>query len=131
MLETPDDSWRSLEAWFAALLVLSGYFALLGAFGLVGYQILHWLRDGDWIQFTLFKALSQWFPSVISTWLIEPTRWIGLSRAVRFILGLPLLLFLVLSGLGLLAVGGILETIAAAHINERRLSRRNPDMNPS
>ena len=76
--------------------------------GLLGWQIVHWLRFAEWIPLDLFSILTaippagytpRWaVPDVVGTfpWLSHPGSWLGLHDATTTVLGLlplPLLLF--------------------------------------
>jgi hypothetical protein len=51
-------------------------FGILGALGILGYQIYFYLRSGYWLSISIITALG-WLES---EWALNPTQWLGLHE---------------------------------------------------
>lgn len=97
----------------AALLGLLATLLLLAALVWLGYQALHWLQAGVWIQQPPVKVwVRDWYPQVYA-FINAPHDWIGLARALRMICDLP-------TGLALAAMGAVLAVLNVS-VADRRL----------
>ena len=54
-------------------------FGVLGAFGILGYQIYFYLRSGYWLSISIITALG-WLES---EWALNPTQWLGLHKILN------------------------------------------------
>lgn len=57
------------------------------------YQIYSWLRNGEWVQYSLIWALS--YVESIQSWSYYPTEWIGVHKILDII---PFSIFLIAIG---------------------------------
>jgi hypothetical protein len=87
--------------WWAQVCILMA--GLLGAIGVFGYQIIIWLRSGEWtslpfgVIFLYFEP--DWFMAT-DGWLNNPQDWKGIHKIIEFILlKLPLSIGLFISGI--------------------------------
>src|SRR5688572_7495029 len=81
--------WTAFLGGVAYLTMVS---SLLGGIGVLGYQVLGWLRTAEWEPMSVMTAL-QWLNV---RWAFQPTDWLGLYNALAFIplaVGLPLVGF--------------------------------------
>jgi uncharacterized protein (DUF2235 family) len=93
---------------FVSCLSLIIMLALVAAgVGLLGYQVLEWLRADAWHSMPLDILLS-----CIRNWGAD---WLGLQRVYDWILALPLSLMLILFGLFLFGAGGWLSSYLYRH----------------
>jgi hypothetical protein len=63
---------------------------------LIGWQCYAWLKTGHWPHLTMATvAVPLVSGSDFSAWLVAPRSWFGLHTVVRFMLGLPLWLWII------------------------------------
>ena len=89
--------------------------ALAGA-GLFGYQVLLFLKQGDWTPFPLLMAFDAIFKNTaLQEWLLHPGSWLGLQEMVSWILQeTPLTLALIVPGtLAAVLIAGFMATAVA------------------
>lgn len=109
-----------LDYIFGGLSAFMGFLAtlvFLSGFGLVAYQVFMWLKEGVWTEFPLFALFNYVFENTaVQEWLQHPESWIGLQKAITWILeNTPLSLALIVPGLiGIVVMAAIM--IAAATI---------------
>ncbi len=79
--------------FMATLVFLSG-------FGLIGYQIFLWLKDGTWTEFPLFVVFNFLFENTaLHSWMQNPESWYGLQKVGSWFLeNIPLSLALIVPG---------------------------------
>ncbi len=66
----------------------------------MGMQLSVWLATGTWLEITLAYVLEPVFSAMqLGSWLMFPDRFIGTHRAVLYVMGLPLGLTLLFTGL--------------------------------
>jgi hypothetical protein len=83
---------RTFGHWLedATYTVLIGS-AVLAAIGLLGYQVVTWLRTAEWVSFPVQLAWDWAMAgSAHDRWLRDPHAWIGLHKVVVGILRVPL-----------------------------------------
>ena len=88
----------------------------LGGFGLLGYQVFLFLKQGDWTPFPLLVAFNALFENTtLQEWLHNPGSWFGLQELVSWILQeTPLSLALIVPGtLAAFLIAGFMVTAAA------------------
>ncbi len=84
-----------------ALVGLGATLAVLAGFGILGYQGVLWLQEGEWTGLplrVLFEALFE--NTALHGWLMHPESWIGLQKLVAWMLeNIPLSAALIVPGL--------------------------------
>lgn len=105
-----DYFWVGMNAsvgFLAALVFLSG-------FGLVGYQVVLWLKDGVWSEYPLFMVFNFIFENTaLHSWVQQPESWYGLQKVVVWTLeNIPLSLSLIVPGMlvATLTIGTVIIT---------------------
>ena len=89
-------SYSSRRESFATVL---GGASFLACFGIVGWQIFHYLKDGDWQPLSVITAMG-WAGL---EWAFSPTSWLGLYKVLDWMplsiaaLALTLLASIILS----------------------------------
>ncbi len=93
--------------FMATLVFLSG-------FGLIGYQIFLWLKDGVWTEFPLFVVFNFMFENTaLQSWMQQPESWYGLQQVSSWFLeNIPLSLALIVPGF--MVASGMAGIAAAA-----------------
>lgn len=66
-----------------------------GGLGMFGFAVYTWLRTGTWTPVTGLDLVAMVSPSVAWPW--EPSRWVGLSRAIESFLSWPIYFLLPLA----------------------------------
>ncbi len=92
--------------FLATLVFLSG-------FGLLGYQLFLWLKDGVWTEYPLFVVFNFLFENtVLHEWTQHPESWVGLQKLTTWILeNTPLSLALIVPGfIGASMIAGVMVT---------------------
>jgi hypothetical protein len=80
--------------FLSGMVVLAGGLFVLAGLGVLGLQVVGYLKVGEWRSMSLFEFASQYIP-----WLIHPRSWFGLHDIVRDALDImPLSLALILVG---------------------------------
>lgn len=82
----------------------AGFLAVLfsfSGFGLLGYQVFFWLKDGVWTEFPLLVVFNALFENTaLGSWISHPESWYGLQTVTLWILeNVPLSLALIVLGL--------------------------------
>jgi hypothetical protein len=99
----------TLEALWALIVKLVGVLVILYGFGVFGYQVLLWLQEGVWTSFEL-RSEWAWLWGVIGLPGPEPEfSWLGVQRITLWLLGSPLSLGLIVTGITILVFGLKLE----------------------
>src|SRR5690554_6748952 len=75
---------------------------------ILGYQAYHWLQSAVWQGISVIQALQYLLPG--NEWLVQPTSWLGIHAAMRW---MPA------SGL-LLAVAIVATMVATSDGSDRR-----------
>ncbi|MBT4375306.1 MAG: hypothetical protein HOD16_06425 [Nitrospina sp.] len=56
-------------------------------FGLVGYQVFLWIKDGVWSEFATMEVFNFLFENtLIAQWLDNPESWFGLQKITEWLL---------------------------------------------
>jgi hypothetical protein len=73
----------------------------LSGFGLLGYQIVDWLRDGVWNAMPLMIVFNFLFEgTAFGAWMQNPDSWVGLHQVMEWLLvNTPISLVLIVDGL--------------------------------
>ena len=80
---------------------LIGGLSILGGLLILGWQIVTWLKRGEWIEMPVY-LLFDW-AGIDLTKVYSPSDWIGLSAVLQWLLDLPMSL-----GIPAATVGGII-----------------------
>ncbi len=103
----------SLAALGASILVF------FSGFGVLGYQIFLWLKDGVWTEFPLMKAFNYFFENTaLQEWVQNPSSWLGLHQLVEWnLINIPISLVLIVNGIG--GIGFMIFVISSALLIRR------------
>lgn len=93
-----DVVWGSLIMICGAAIVLFGVFVL-------AMQLLHWLKDGNWVAFE-FRRLPQALGSA-DPWPYPALNWKGVEEIARWLYDLPLCIISTAAGFTLLCWGAL------------------------
>lgn len=55
------------------------------AFGTLFFQVLKFLKTGEWPDWVLFTVLAEAFPDAFMNWVLHPKDWLGLHQIVVWI----------------------------------------------
>jgi hypothetical protein len=83
-------------------------------FGLLGYQIFLWVKNGVWSEFAIIEVFNFLFKNTaVSEWLSNPESWFGLQKIMEWILqNIPLSVALIVPSI-IFLIGMIFVNIAA------------------
>ena len=85
-----------------ALAILAGTWCVLGALGVLAFQIYHYLRYGSWIALSVLDVLK----GVGIEWALRPADWAGLHQFLDWV---PLSAALLVLGVVIAWIGRGLE----------------------
>jgi len=96
---------------FALAAVLCMFAAFMVSVGILGWQIVTWLKTGAWPAMPIGDYLIPLLSDSARAWIAQPEAWQGLHRLVVFFLGVPLPASTFMVGIGLaLALGKASES---------------------
>ena len=77
-----------MKSLLDTILSVFGGLSFLTGIGVIAFQILAWLLNGQWIKFSLLILFAFLFPELIlrNSWLNNPQSWIGLHKVIVWIL---------------------------------------------
>ena len=83
-------------------------------FGLVGYQVFLWIKDGVWSEFTIIEVFNFLFENTLmAQWLDNPESWLGLQKIIEWLLyNIPVSVALIVPSIMVL-VGMMCVTVVA------------------
>lgn len=94
----------TIEEFVGSAVAYAGALAILGGGCLPIYQIVVWLKTGDWKPFPL-QALWEYRPALVSDW-------IGVQKIAEWTADWPLSITAIGAGLALVVCAGILTDIS-------------------
>lgn len=86
---------------FAAAAVLCALAAFLMSVGILGWQVLTWLKTGVWPAMPTGDYLVPLLSHQARAWIAHPDSWLGVHRIVVGFLGLSLWFSVMVVGAGL------------------------------
>ena len=95
------------------IIAFASLFLALG-FGLVGYQVFLWIKDGVWSEFATIEVFNFLFEStLLAQWLDNPESWLGLQKIIEWLLyNIPISVVLIVPSIMVL-VGMMCVTVVA------------------
>lgn len=91
---------------FSSFFIWGGLAVALSGLAVLGYQTFLFLREGEWISYTLLY-LAKFLPDGISQWAIAPDSWFGVHKILN---ASPLSGGLLLVGVFIIIVAGLVWT---------------------
>ena len=80
---------RLKNQFFSGIFYLAGLLLIMISLAAIGYQLFLYLQNGSWTSMQL-RIFLQYSPYPFYAWVLNPESWLGLHKAVTWLLGIPL-----------------------------------------
>ena len=122
--------FTALDYVFANLSLLGlllCFTVFLSGFGLLGYQIVDWLQDGEWNAMPLMMVFTFLFDgTAFGAWMQNPESWVGLHQVLEWLLiNTPISLVLIVDGL-ILTAGMAAAIVLAVMVRRFQFKHQQP-----
>lgn len=80
---------RLKNKFFSGIFYLTGILLVMISLVVISYQVFFYLYNGAWTSMQL-RVFLEYAPYQFYTWILNPESWLGLHKAVTWLLAVPL-----------------------------------------